>query len=418
MSPIIWRSIGSYTHFLNCKNRKIVSVEAGSIEAKRIVNRPDDYEFDSDTKNFFKNISGQYDSKLCRKNLIKLGLTFNFPTTANIELNRRCPLRCIHCYVGNKNLCSSELGFLERMDESGMGDFFDELKALGVFLVVISGGEPFISKSLLSLLRIATEKGFLVEIFSNLQYLPEWFLSNECENFRIDRIQTSVYSSVSKIHDDITKSSGSLKRTLGNLHLLVKMGYFVEAATPLMKRNFVSWESTKIFFEEKKIAQNFSWPIANEYYGQARKSRLNISGENLRDFITKNPDFISETQNSNRNEYVCEAGKAIFAISANGDVFPCNQLPLLVGNIFSKKKIKEIVYGESMLKIGSLRWKDTPAKKVFNFCPGINYTDAGNVLTQPEHMLNAINVVFAKRGEVIKNEKVSEKVDKNRLVFG
>ena len=291
---------------------------------------------------------------------------------------------------------SSKLGFLERMDESGIGAFFDELKSLGVFLVVISGGEPFIGKSLLSLLRIATEKGFLVEIFSNLQYLPEWFLSNEYGNFRIGRIQTSVYSAVSKIHDDITKSSGSLKRTLGNIHLLVKMGYFVEVATPLMKRNFVSWESTTLFFRKKKITQNFSWPIANEYYGQARKNRLNISGENLKDFVRKNPDFISETQNSNSNEHVCEAGKAIFAISANGDVFPCSQLPLPVGNIFLEK-IKEIVCSESMRKIGSLKWGDIPVKKVFNFCPGINYTDAGNVLMQPEHMLNAINVAFAKK---------------------
>lgn len=394
---IIWRNIGSYAHFLNCKNGQIVSVKADDIKAKRIVNKPDDYEFDSNTKNFFKNISGQYNSRLCRKNLIKLGLVFNFPTTVNIELSRRCSLKCIHCYVGNKNLCSSEIGFLERMDESGIGDFFDELKALGVFLVVISGGEPFISKSLWGLLQIATEKGFLVEIFSNLQCLPEWFLSNEYGNFRIGRIQTSVYSSVSKIHDDITKSSGSLRRTLGNLHLLVKMGYFVEVATPLMKRNFVSWESTKLFFQKKKIAQNFSWPITNEYHGQAKKSRLNISGENLRNFAMKNPGFISETQNSNRNKHVCEAGKAIFGISANGDVFPCNQLPLPVGNIFSKKKIKEIVYGKSMLKIGSLKWKDVSGDKFFNFCPGINYTDAGNMLTQPEHMLNAINVVFAKQ---------------------
>jgi len=186
------------------------------------------------------------------------------------------------------------------------------------------------------------------------------------------------------------------------------MGYFVEVATPLMKRNFVSWESTKLFFQKKKIAQNFSWPIANEYYGQAKKSQLNISGENLRDFTMKNPGFISETQNSNRNEYVCEAGKAIFAILANGDVFPCNQLPLSVGNIFLKKKIKEIVYGKSMLKIGSLRWKDIPAKKVFNFCPGINYTDAGSMLIQPEHMLNAINAIFTKRKEV-KMKKLGKK---------
>jgi MoaA/NifB/PqqE/SkfB family radical SAM enzyme len=397
MPAIIWRSIGNTTHFLNCINGQIVSVEVNSVEAERIINRSADYEFDYEAENVFKNIRGQYNSRLCRKNLIKLGLVFNFPTIVNIELSRRCSLRCIHCYIGNKNLSSSEPGFLEQMNKSDIDGFFDELKDLGVFLVVITGGEPFISKSLWSLLRIGTEKGFLIEIFSNLQHLPKWFLINTYGNFRIGRIQTSVYSSVPKIHDDVTKSDGSFKRNFKNIHLLIKKGYFVEVATPLMKKNFTSWESTKLFFQKKKIAQNFSWPIANEYYSHVKKSRLNISGKNLRDFTRKNYNFISETHSDNPNEYICEAGKAIFAISAAGDVFPCSQMPLSVGNIMFKKKIKEIVYGKNMLKTGSLKWKDILAKKVFNFCPGINYTDAKNVLTQPKHMLNAVKAVFIKQ---------------------
>ncbi len=65
-------------------------------------------------------------------------------------------------------------------------------------------------------------------------------------------------------------------------------------------------------------------------------------------------------------------------------------MPLSVGNITLKRKIKEIVYGENMFKISSLKWKDVLAKKVFNFCPGTNYTDSGNVLTQPKHILDVI----------------------------
>ncbi|MBI5401278.1 radical SAM protein [Candidatus Wolfebacteria bacterium] len=398
MSAIIKRSIGSYTHFLNCVNGQIVSFEIDSIEAEKIINRPTDYEFDHEAGKVFKNINGQYNSRLCRENLIKLGLEFKFPTMVNIELSRRCSLRCIHCYVGNKNLSSSEPSFFERMNESDIDEFLSELKNLGIFLVVITGGEPFISKRLQNFLRIATEKDFLIEIFSNLQNLPDWFLFNNYGNFRVGRIQTSVYSSVFKIHDRITKSVGSLKRNLKNLNLLVKMGYFVEVATPLMRKSIISWENTRFFFKEKKIAQNFSWPIANEYYGlnRKRKNVLNISGQNLGYFIEKNPDFLLEKENPESDEYICEAGKAIFSISATGDVFPCSQMPLSVGNITLKRKIKEIVYGEKMLKIGSLKWKDVSAKKVFNFCPGINYTDTGNMLTQSEHMLKVINAAYKK----------------------
>ncbi len=213
---------------------------------------------------------------------------------------------------------------------------------------------------------------------------------NKYENSRIGRIQTSVYSSVHKIHDEITKSVGSLKCNLKNLNLLIKKGYLVEVTTPLMRKNIASWENTRLFFKEKEIAQNFSWPIVNEYYGTEKKSCLNISGQDLSYFIEKNPDFLLKKECFKSDEYICEAGKAIFAISATGDVFPCSQMPLSVGNITLKRKIKEIVYGENMFKISSLKWKDVLAKKVFNFCPGTNYTDSGNVLTQPKHILDVI----------------------------
>lgn len=87
MSAIIWRNIKGRIHFLNCKNGQIVSLEIDSKEARAILANPDSYRLDSETKNVFKKIGGQYNSKLCRKNLIKLGLAFNFPTTVNIELS-------------------------------------------------------------------------------------------------------------------------------------------------------------------------------------------------------------------------------------------------------------------------------------------------------------------------------------------
>lgn len=397
MSTIIWRNIGNYTHFLNCINGEIVSIEVNGAEAKKILNNPIDYEFDNDSKIVFENTKGQYNSRLCRKNLIKLGLKFNFPTIVNIELSRRCSLRCIHCYVGDKNLSSSNQSFFERLSNDDVNRFFDELKRLGVFLVVITGGEPFISKRLKKFLKTGTKKGFLMEIFSNLQHLPDWFCLFKHGDFRIGRIQTSVYSSEKRIHDSVTKIIGSFERSIKNLYFLKEKGYFLEVATPLMRQNFSSWENTNFFFRKIRINQDFSWPINDEYYdlNKKRKSGLNISSQNFRNFIGKNPDFLLKINNANSDEYVCEAGKAIFSISVTGNIFPCSQLPLSVGNI-KRKKIKEIICGKRMMKIASLKWKDISAKKVFNFCPGINYTDTGKMLTQPKHMLKVIKSVYSR----------------------
>ena len=49
----------------------------------------------------------------------------------------------------------------------------------------------------------------------------------------------------------------------------------------------------------------------------------NISKEQFVQFCLENPDFILKPDF--RGEcYICGAGRVMFAISANGDVFPCS----------------------------------------------------------------------------------------------
>ena len=247
-----------------------------------------------DVRSLLMQDSGRINSRLFRSSLIEMGMAFDFPTTVNMELNRRCVLDCKHCYIGSTELHDhTSRGVLEQMEINEVRKTFQDLKDLGVFMLVFTGGEPLINTRIQELVLLAAEMDFAVEIFSNLQVIPEWLYIGSAQRLHISRIQTSVYSSDPDIHDLITRVPGSHGRTMRNLQILMGSGYYVEVATPLMYLNIDGWRETEKFITDLGIHHDFSWPIVNEYYeSPTGKSALNPATQQWQAFVRENPDFL------------------------------------------------------------------------------------------------------------------------------
>ena len=390
MKNIIYRKIDGKTHILNTSTGSLISFDISEEERLDLFRNWKKLDLDEDSKNLFI-LKGQANSRLCRNNLIELGMEFGFPTTVNIEINRRCSLRCIHCYIGEKDLGSKDLSIFENKSLDELSTFLDDLLEMGVFLLVFTGGEPFLNKKLEKLIEMTSKKGFIVELFSNLQYIPPWFKDLEPNSSKIGRIQTSIYSSDEKVHDEITKTKGSFKKTIENLKYLLSKNFYVEVATPLMSKNYNTWRETKDFFLKLGVKQDFSWPIVDLYYSRkVGKNLLNISADQFKEFVDNNPDFIIKTDFSRGDDPICEAGKSLFSISSNGEIFPCSQLPHSVGNI-KNDSIKSIYLSTGMKKFRNLKNSDTGINEAYNYCMGTNYSETEDPLIQPKFFLDSIN---------------------------
>ena len=319
MNNIIYRIVGKNAHVLNISTGDLMTFNISKKELYYLAKnwKKLKSELDNDTQTLFAK-QGQINTRLCRNNLNDLGMEFAFPTIVNIELNRHCSLDCKHCYISTEYLKTPSLSLFEQMTPEKISFFLDELHKLGVFILVFTGGEPFINTKLKRFIEIASQKNFVMEIFSNLQFIPNWFLELNPASMPIGRIQVSIYSSDKKIHDAITNNAGSFKKTMENLEFLVKRSFYIEVATPLMSYNYETWGETKKLFLQLGIKQDFSWPIVNEYYSKkTNKSLLNISPKQFQLFVEENPDFLIKTELGNTKKPICEAGKAIFSIVAN-----------------------------------------------------------------------------------------------------
>lgn len=383
---LIYRIVGEYVHFLNCSSGMVRSFELE--DGKEIIKNLDSpeelkYSLSKSTYSFlFKNRMRMKPRDL-RVSLMALGSEFSFPTTVNIELNRRCVLRCKHCYIPFSNLNRKEGELFDNYSIKDIKNLFQSLKNMGVFLVILTGGEPFLNKNFRSFLDEATKLGMVVEIFSNLQQIPRWFAEDD-NKYRVNRFQTSIYSIDPKVHDLVTSGKGSLKNTLKNLKLIKGLGYRVEVASPLMCFNFETRMKTKKYFADRHITQSFSWPIVNEYYeGHKGKDTLNITKDQFIQFVEENPDFMMCPAFENM-EHICSAGRLLFSISAEGDVFPCSQFPRKMGNI-KEESIENIMRGRRMCGVACLSPKDIDKKEyLYNFCMGNNYSETGDPLKVSE----------------------------------
>jgi len=260
---LIYREVDKNIHFLNCSSGSVQSFELE--DGKKIIDNlenPDSLKgiLSKDAFSFLFDFKKRMKPKELRASLLELGSEFNFPTTVNIELNQRCVLRCKHCYIPYSNLNKNEAEMFDNFSIKDIKNLFLSFKKMGVYLVVLTGGEPFLNANFKNILNEADKQGFIVEIFSNLQNIPNWLVKSK-HKFRINRFQTSIYSIVPEVHDLVTSKKGSLKNTLKNLKVLKELGYQVEVASPLMCFNFDSRDKTKKYFANRNITQSFSFAI-------------------------------------------------------------------------------------------------------------------------------------------------------------
>src|SRR5271155_6161730 len=87
------------------------------------------------------------------------------PMEVSIEVTRRCPLECLHCYnnlpMNDAAARSQELTLEEHCK------LLDELVAAGCLWICYTGGEIFGRKDFLDIYTEAKKRGFLVTLFTN-----------------------------------------------------------------------------------------------------------------------------------------------------------------------------------------------------------------------------------------------------------
>ena len=142
-------------------------------------------------------------------------LAGRLPANGTIEVTRRCPLDCQHCYNN-----------LPMGDKTGSREFsykalppIDEIVEAGCLWLLFTGGEIFARRDFLDIYTHAKRKGLIITLFTNgtlitpqiADYLIQW---------RPFNIEITLYGATRETYERLTGVAGSFDRCLRDPLLL------------------------------------------------------------------------------------------------------------------------------------------------------------------------------------------------------
>ncbi|MDD4931213.1 MAG: radical SAM protein [Candidatus Colwellbacteria bacterium] len=279
------------------------------------------------------------------------------PFIVNLELTGACPNDCIHCYNfwrHGKGL--DEAGSFSSLSLADSDKIVDVLDDLKVFTLVITGGEPLLSKEVLfHILDRIEEKGFMTaSLNSSLIGLTEDDADRLKKYDQLLNVLVSLNGSTPEMHDKISGRAGAFDETVKNIRLLVGKGIRVPISMVVSKLNIGDIAATCRLSKELGCsvfnATRASAPLNCPDFGEfslglsdfrSYLSDLTSAGKendipvgSLRVYplcAVKDTDVYASSCGRS-----CSAGLTNIAISPNGDVRPCAQLDEVVGNIIKE----------------------------------------------------------------------------------
>jgi len=256
------------------------------------------------------------------------------PLQVSIEVTRRCPLECLHCY---NNLPMGDMDARQReLSKEEHFRVLDELVEMGCFWLLYTGGEIFARKDFLEIYTYAKKKGFLITLFTNGTIITEQ-IADYLAEWPPFAIEITLYGRTRETYEALTAIPGSYDRCLRGIRLLKERGLPLKlktVATSINKHEVVAMRR----FAEDELGVEFKMDGQINPRIDCSQSPLavRLSPEDVVALDMSAPKGVSEYRRLARRDlesppslsqidtvYFCGGGMSSFAINAYGEVGIC-----------------------------------------------------------------------------------------------
>ncbi len=271
--------------------------------------------------------------------------------SAMVEIADRCNEACVHCYQvqGQKGeLATAEW---ERI--------FEELAAMGVMFLTISGGEPTLRKDFLQLVRHARRLRFAVKIYSNALNITET-MAAEFGHLAVQEVQISLYSHRPEGHDSVTRVPGSFHQVVAAVGYLRRAGVHVVLKTPLMRSNVHEFREYIEFVSSLDAEYTLDPQLSGREDGDLSPLALSIDQKSY--FALQSDPRLARPKVSAAppralNERPCGACAGNVHVEANGEMRPCTQWSVATGHALADGVANAFRDNEVANTIRGLTWE-------------------------------------------------------------
>lgn len=255
-----------------------------------------------------------------------------------LEITDTCPLFCKHCYGDFPKKGELPKEKIEQIIDQAREDFD---------CLIFSGGEPFLHRDLIELLRYADAKGFSVHITTSGYTVPRKMIDNLPDNAFL------VYSmdGIGQVHDEYRGMPGAYERLIESLEYTRTKLKFNEIVSILWKGNIGQLDEMVKLAERYRAIIHFNSLIPAGRVKENQEILLTrdeneqvyrVVGELMHQhsFILTDLYKIEEKERLHGIDLFC---KGRYSIDTAGDVHPCEYLRWIsFGNVFEEELPKII----------------------------------------------------------------------------
>lgn len=283
------------------------------------------------------------------------------PVTVTFQVTDRCNYECVHCYQEHTD--HDELSFAEVVR------ILDELADAGVLFLTLMGGEFFMRRDADDILRAAHERGFAIKLLTTGHHVHDR-RADLIASLRPIQVDMSLYAATPHLHEAITRQQGSWERTYAAARRLVERKVPVLLKAPVMEQNVEDLASLARLARELGARSSFDAKITGKEDSDQTPVALRMSQDTLRAFYrdegngmagflaTTYADFDPGRELRPLDHTPCRAGQQSVAINPQGQVWPCNALPIACGDLRTQS-FHDVWTGSRRLEeVRYLRWAE------------------------------------------------------------
>jgi heme d1 biosynthesis radical SAM protein NirJ len=180
------------------------------------------------------------------------------------NLIRRCNLTCKHCYA-----TSADKDFPGELSTDKVYEVMDDLKAYGVPVLILSGGEPLMRPDIFDISRRAKDMGFYVGLSSNGTLITEQNIG-QINDIGYDYVGVSL-DGMRETHDRFRRRVGAFDESLHGIGLCQEAGIKVGLRFTLTQDNARDLPDLLQLMEDRDVDKFYLSHL--NYAGRGNKNR-------------------------------------------------------------------------------------------------------------------------------------------------
>ena len=180
------------------------------------------------------------------------------------NLIRRCNLACKHCYA-----TSADIDFEGELSTEEVYAVMDDLKAFGVSVLILSGGEPLLRPDIFDISQRARDMGFYVGLSSNGTLIDESNI-DAIDRVGYDYLGVSL-DGMRDTHDRFRRKQGAFDESIAGIRLARKAGIKVGLRFTLTQDNAAELPDLLQLMQDEEIDKFYLSHL--NYAGRGNRNR-------------------------------------------------------------------------------------------------------------------------------------------------